>query len=165
MADALKFNPVATVKPLLEVDAFMEYFRSTDLGVSFIPEPYGGSTASLKADSGDFAKWLKSQHPELPITIPASVPKVVLHGADVWLPLVYLAGDTSVQIFLNMVASYLYDKAKGGLKTERTRVHMSVIYRDKREGKSKRFEFSGDQESLAKAIKRFDLDNFFSDGP
>jgi hypothetical protein len=165
VADSIKFKPVLTVHPISEDSTYSEYFKSTRTGVRFVPEPYSSSVLSLKADSGDFAKWLRSQHPDLPISLPESVPKIVLHGADVWLSLVYLAGDTSMQVFLNMVASYLYDKAKGSLKTDHPRVHMSVVYQDKKQGKTKKFEFSGDQVSLEKAIKRFDLDNFFDDAP
>lgn len=162
--DPLQFKPTLTVHPISEDSAFSEYFKSTKAGVRFVPEPYSSSVPSIKADSGDFAKWLRNQRPELPIFFPESVSKVVLHGADVWLPLMYLAGDTSMQVFLNMVASYLYDKAKGSLKTDQTRVHMSVVYKDKTQGITKKFEFSGSQDTLAKAIKRFDLDNFFDDG-
>ena len=162
--DPFEFKPILLVQPL-EDDAFNEYFKSTKTGVCFVPEPYGDAASTLKADSGDFAKWLRSQHPDLPLTLPKSVPKILLHSADIWLPLVFLAGDTSMQIFLNMAASYLYDRAKGGLKTDQPRLHMSIIYQDKKQGISKKFEFSGDQESLAKAIKRFDLHNFFNDGP
>jgi hypothetical protein len=162
VTDLIQFKPVLAVHPTEDTD-FGEYFQSTRAGIRFIPESFGGSASSLKADSGDFAKWLRSQHPTLPITFPDSVPKIVLHGADVWLPLVYLAGDTSMQVFLNMAASYLYEKAKGALKTDHPRIHMSVVYQDKKQGKTKKFEFSGDQEALAKAIKRFDLDNFFND--
>jgi len=149
----------------VEDAAFDEFLGSTNSGVRLVAEPFGDSTSSLKADAGDFAKWMRSERPELSVSLPESTPKIVLHGADVWLPLIYLAGDTSMQVFLNMAASYLYDKAKGALKSDKPRVHMSVMYQDKRLGRTKKFEFSGDQEALARAIKRFDLDNFFNDGP
>jgi hypothetical protein len=62
-----------------------------------------------------------------------------------------------------MAASYLYDKAKGALKNEQPRLHMRAIYEDKQSGKTKKFEFSGDADALAKAIKKFDLNNFFDE--
>lgn len=162
MTALLQFKHVLKVHPL-DNEIYNDYLNSTISGVRFIPEPYSGDTPTLKADSGDFAKWLKSHFPELPLALPGPTPKVMLHSAEIWLPLVCLAADTSMQVFLNMAASYLYDKAKGALKTDQPRIHMSVLYQDKKEGRTKKFEFSGDQQALAKAIKRFDLDNFFHD--
>lgn len=165
MSDPLKFKPVLAVQPVEDDSDYREFADSTRVGLRFIPEQYGGSPACLKADFGDFAKWIRLQQPDLPISIPEGTPKIALHGADIWLPLMQLAADTSMQVFLNMTASYLYDKAKGALKTDSPRIHMSVIYQDKRQGTTKKFEFTGDYEALTKAIKRFDLDNFFRDKP
>lgn len=74
-----------------------------------------------------------------------------------------LAADTSVQLFLNMAASYLYDQAKGLLKNEKARINLSVIYQDEPAGITKKFEFSGDGEALSKVIKRFDLNKFLDE--
>lgn len=166
MRKNLSFKPVLEVQPF-ELDAASIEFSDLSIsGIRFIAEEqYGGSPASLKADSGDFAKWIRQQDPNLEVHVPQGTPKIALHGADIWLPLIQLAGDTSMQIFLNMAASYLYDRSKGALKNDAPRIHMSVIYQDKAQGKMKKFEFSGDHDALAKAIKRFDLDNFFRDSP
>lgn len=142
---------------------YLEYLASTKDGIKLVPEPYGDTPLSLKADGVDFAKWIKETRPGFPISLPNSTPKIALHSADVWLPLIHLASDTSMSVFLNMVSSYLYDKAKGKLLTDHPKVHMSVMYQNKREGVTKKFEFSGDSASLGKAIKRFDLDNFFDE--
>lgn len=163
MKESFQFKPVLSNLPIKDNDAFDEYVRSTATGVLFVPELYASSTLSLTADAGDFVKWARNQYPDTPVSFPTGIPKIALHGADFWLPLVYLASDTPMQIFLSMVSNYLYDKAKGRFKTELPRVHMSVIYQDKKQGTTKKFEFSGDQETLTKAIKRFDLDNFFND--
>lgn len=143
--------------------AYLEYFGSAQGGMGFVPESYGQVSKGLKSEGADFAKWIKQKNPGFPVSLPTSVPKISLHGADVWLPLIYLAGDTSMQVFLNMVASYLYDKSKGNLSSDRPIVHLAVMYQNKRDGVTKKFEFSGDSESLSKAVKRFDLDNFFDE--
>jgi hypothetical protein len=162
MNDLFKFNPVLEIHAVEDDSDYREFVDTVRNGIRFIPEAScSGSPPSLKADFGDFAKWIRLQHPDLPISIPSHAPKIALHGADIWLPLVQLAADTSMQVFLNMAASYLYDRARGALKTDRPRVHMAVVYEDKKQGKIKKFEFSGDHESLTKAIRRFDLDNFF----
>ena len=163
--DHLKFTPSLTVSTL-EDDAEYKAFLLEGQGLRFVPEPYRPeSPLSLVSDFGDFAKWVRQHNPSLPISIPTATPKLLLRNADVWLPLVYLAGDTSLQVFLNMAASYLYDKSKGSLKSEQPRVHMRAVYQDKQSGKTKKFEFSGDADSLAKAIKKFDLNNFFDETP
>ncbi len=119
----------------------------------------------MEADVSDFVKWLRKDHPDLSVIYPERTTKLVLHGADVWLPLVFVAGDTAVQVFLNMLASYLYDKAKGALRNDNPKVHVSVMYQNKREGITKKFDFTGDAEALGKAVKRFDLNNFFDESP
>ena len=165
--DPIRFQPILSVLTL-ENDANFQMFLSQDNhGVHFVPEPHAdGENASLPSDAGDLAKWVRQHAPEIPLYMPDNTPKLVLRGADVWLPLVFLASDVSVQVFLNMAASYLYDKAKAGLKSDHPpRLHMRAVYEDKKTGKTKKFEFAGDGESLAKAIKRFDLNNFFDESP
>ncbi|MFH2135377.1 MAG: hypothetical protein ABII81_09405 [Pseudomonadota bacterium] len=162
--DLLEFHPSATVKSFEDDADFLAFLASESSGLAFVPEPQSHcGVLGLKSDFSDFAKWARATSPNIQVTAPNNVPKIILRNSDVWLPLAFLAGDTSIQIFLNMVASYLYDRAKGSLKNERTRIHLSVVYQDKAAGKSKRFDFSGDSEALGKAIKRFDLNEFFDD--
>ncbi len=161
--DALTFKPKLTVDVVEEDKAFLDFLES-GRGLCFIPESPGrGDPPALNADFGDFAKWARQNNPEIDIQAPSNVPKIILRNADVWLPLVYLAGDTSVQVFLNMAASYLYEKAKGSLSSDIPRIHLTVVYEDKVAKRSKKFTFSGDSETLGKTIKKFDLNNFFDD--
>jgi len=152
-----------TIHTIEDDSDFQDYLSAFSHGVRLVPEAYGTGAPGLRADGGDFAKWLKHAQPELPISLPTSTPRIALNGADVWLPLIYLAGDVSMQVFLNMVASYLYDKHKGKLPSDKPRVHLSVMYQSKRDGITKKFEFSGDGEALTRAVKRFDLNNFFDE--
>lgn len=162
--DHLEFHPSATVKSIEDDADFLAFLTNESHGLAFVPEPQShGGVPGLNSDFGDFAKWARETSPNFQVSAPKNVPKIILRNSDIWLPLAYLAGDTSVQIFLNMVASYLYDRAKGSLKNERPRVHLSVMYQDKTAGKTKRFDFSGDSDALGKAIKRFDLNEFFND--
>ena len=133
-------------------------------GIVVIPELFGDVDQPIvKADTGDFIKWLKITSPEVEIFNSVSMPKLVLNSGDYWLPLVFLASDITLPIYLNLVASYLYDKAKGALIGDTTRVHFSAVYEDKKEGKKKQFNFEGDVESLQKTIKRFDLNKFLDE--
>ncbi len=164
--DHLEFKSKLAVSTLDDDHEYKAFLLAAAGGLGFVPEPYQSVSApSLAHDFGDFAKWLRGKDPSVPISIPANVPKLVRRNADIWLPLVYLASDTSVQVFLNIAANYLYDKAKGLLKSDKARIQLCAVYQDKTTGKTKRLEFSGDAEALRKAIGRFDLNNFFDDAP
>jgi len=133
-------------------------------GIIVVPESYEEmDDPVVKAGTGDFIKWLNHESPNIETHNEEERTKLVLRSGDYWLPLVYLANDISLPIYLNLVASYLYDKARGVLKGDATRVHLSAVYEDKNAGKMKQFNFEGDIESLQKAIKRFDLNKFLDD--
>lgn len=137
-------------------------FLSAGKGLALVPEPLSNEEGeALKADSGDFRKWMIQQHPDVPVNFPQSARKVVLRGGDIWLPLVFLASDVSVQVFLGLVANYLYDRTRGMLKTDRPRIHFSAVYEEHPGGYTKRLEFSGSPEDLSKVMRRFDANNFF----
>lgn len=133
-------------------------------GIVVLPEPYREIEGLVvKADAGDFAKWVKSNAPEVGITYSEGYSKLTLRSGDYWLPLVFLASDVTLPVYLNIVSNYLYEKMRGALKGDKVRVHLSAIYEDKKKGKFKRFDFEGDAESLKSAIKRFDLNDFLDD--
>lgn len=162
----LRYEPRTTVRDVENDTNYLQFLSEVHADIAFVPQPMGEQDKpGLLSDYGDFMKWLAAEQPNISISVPSNTQKIILRSAEIWLPLAYLASDTSVQIFLNMVASYLYDRAKGGLKEEKARVNFSVEYQDKNVGKTKRLEFSGDVEALEKAIKRFDINNFFNDAP
>lgn len=143
--------------------AYKEYVDFDKGGIFFIPEPYGNTALGMKADGPDFAKWLKQNQSSIAISLPPSTPKISLHGADIWLPLMYLASDVTMPVFLNLVSSYVYEKIKGNLTQDRTKVHFSAIYESIPDGITKKFEFSGDGDALSKISKQFNLENFYDD--
>ncbi|MEV4780488.1 hypothetical protein [Burkholderia sp. LMU1-1-1.1] len=163
MANHTQPSSTLSVHTVEDTAAYLKYFESNKDGIALVPEPYGETPLGLKADGVDFAKWIKQTTPEFSISLPSSSPKIALHSGDIWLPLIYLAGDTSMSVLLNMVSNYFYDRIKGNLLSDRPKVHMTVVYQNKRDGITKKFEFSGDSDSLKKAVKRFDLDNFFNE--
>lgn len=160
MADSTETDETFSIQ-LVESDKLFDIFLESNSGeIAIIPEPYGDVPLGLKPDGIDFAKWIKSAHPEFRISLPKELPKISLHSSDVWLPLIQLAGNTPLAVFLNMASNYLYDKVKGKLTSDKPKIHMSVIYKNKTDGLTRRFEFSGDGDSLSKVIKKFDLNGF-----
>jgi len=144
--------------------AFKNYLGSDPSGFAVVPEKYPDCEGHvLPSGSGDFAKWVKRNAPEIKVQVNKADKHLMLRSGEYWLALVFLASDVTIPVYLNIVANYLYDKMKGTLKGEKDRVHLSAIYEDKKEGVSKRFNFEGDSDSLQKAITKFKLNEFMDD--
>lgn len=159
----LEHKDIAEVVDVTDDTAYRQ-FAASNKGLALVPEEYGEKNELLlKSDGGDFTKWLRAAHPDVPAVVQGQAPKLVLRSGDYWLPLVFLASDIALPVYLNIVASYLYEKMKGALKNDPTRVHLSVMYEDKESGKVKRFNFEGDAEALQKAIKKLDLNKFLDE--
>lgn len=153
-----------SVTDLEETELLHRLERLPSSGIAFLPERVGvDGTIGMKPDYGDFMKWMGANHKQTALTLPPHSPKAVLRSSDIWLPLIYLASDTSVQVFLNMAASYLYDRAKGMLKSDGPCVHLSIIYEDDSTRTRKHLEFNGSADDLQKLMKKFDANQFFDD--
>lgn len=144
--------------------AFLAFYAKNSSGIEMVAEQYGEAKQMVvKSDAGDFAKWLRIHQSAVHVALEAKAPKLVLRSGDIWLPLTFLASDIALPVYLNLVASYLYERMKGALKGETARVHLCAEFEDKPSGRIKRFTFDGDAEALQKAIKRFDLNDFFDE--
>ena len=147
-----------------DATAFRTFSAKHPSGLEMVAEQYGeGQQVAVKSDAGQFGKWLRANNPELNVVLEAKAPKLVLRSGDIWLPLVFLAGDIALPIYLNLVASYLYDRMKGALKGDSSRVHFCAEFEDKVSGRIKRFTFDGDADALKSAIKRFDVNDFLDE--
>lgn len=140
---------------------YRAFITASSAQIEFVPEQYQDCKGLVtKADGGSFAKWLHSAKPELKIKLRKSDGKLVLHSDDLWLPLAFLATDVALPVYLNFVASYLYDRARGALRGAKPRVHLQAVYEDRQDGIVKSFQFEGDVNALEKVVKRFDLNRF-----
>ena len=155
---------IAKLATIDDASSFQEVRNQQNSGIVIIPERYGNSEETyIKADGGDFTKWLVQEKPDISVQFPSGKRKVSLHSAEYWLPLVYLANDIALPTYLSLVANYLYDKIRGALTNEKKRINFSVVSEDRSAGKLKRFDFSGDYEGLQKIVKKFDLNQFLDD--
>jgi len=140
---------------------YYEFVNSYSADVLFVPEQYQNSEGLImKADAGNFAKWMRKTKPDLKIDLRKADGKLILRSSDLWLPLAYLASNVALPMYLNLVTSYLYDRMRGALRGEKSRVHLDAIYEDKQDGVVKKFCFEGDIDGLEKIIKKFDLNKF-----
>jgi len=143
---------------------FRSYIKTNPTGFVVVTEPYGELDGlTLPSDAGDFSKWVRQNTPSVNVETHKADRYIVRRSGDYWLPLVFLASDIALPIYLNLVANYIYDKMKGALKGEAARVHLSAVYEDRNAGVVKRFNFEGDLDSLQKVIKRFDLNQFLDE--
>ena len=164
--DSLEPTDSISVSDVSDDDIIRQEIASVNSGVVVLPESVGDDgIVGIESDGGDFLKWLSSTQPGLEIKVPQDATKIILRSAEIWLPIIYVASDTSVQVFLNLVSSYIYEKCKGLLNGETARVTFSLVYETKKDRRLKRLEFSGDFAELQKIAKKFDINNFFEDAP
>lgn len=160
----LEPKEIRKISSISEDTDFKTFIDSNPSGFKIVPCEYPDCQGKiLYSDTGDFAKWVKKVYPDLNVERQNADKKLLLRSGDYWLPLVFLASDMTVQVYLNIVANYLYDKMKGALKGEKARVHLSAMYEDKSEGIIKKFEFEGDVDALQKTISKFNLNKFLED--
>ena len=140
---------------------FRDFLKSTPSGLLFVSEEYSECEGLvMKEDAGDFAKWLRQKQPELHVEVHKANKQLVLRSSDIWLPLVFLASDVALPVYLNLVANYIYDRIRGALRGGKPRVHLEAMYEDKHKGVVKEFHFEGDSDGFQQVIKQFDLNKF-----
>ncbi len=84
---------------------------------------------------------MRKNNPNINIEVQKADKRLLLRSGDYWLPIVFLARDITLPLYLNIVANYLYEKMKGALKGEKARVHLSAIYEDSSKDLTKKFDF------------------------
>lgn len=136
-----------------EVDAFCAFCNRCNSGMEAIPVKFGTHPLPvLSSNTGDFVKWIRRAHPETPIDV-CDAERLTLHASDIWLPLIFLAQDVTLPAFINMVTSYLYDRLRGSLASDRNKVHLSVRYRVPRSGAVAQFEYHGPVEGMPQVLR------------
>ena len=108
----------------------------------------------------DFAKWIRKNKKDITIDVAESEGIKSLHSHDFWMPIVILASDISVQVFLGLVSSYIYDRIKGALKHDRADVHVQTYYKETPEGVIKKFSYHGSVAGFEKVAKRININKF-----
>lgn len=160
----LERKDVCEIVKVDDEQEFRDFIASNPTGLRMIPERHREQIpVALKADAGHFAKWIRAHDSKIKVDLDEKSKRLVLRSGDVWLPLVFLASDIALPVYLNLVSSFIWDKMKGALKGETVRVHLSAEFDDRTSGTVKRFNFEGDADALQKAIKRFDLNRFFDE--
>jgi hypothetical protein len=119
-----------------------------------------GLPAAIMPETFRFAKWDRQNQKETNIDIDMHEGTKILKSADFWMPLVFLAGDISLPIFINLISSYLYDITKGSLLHDRKTVHLEALYQDEGTKKTRKFSYSGDITGLDRILEKFNPSEF-----
>ena len=149
----------------LEDDSdFRAFLNSKPSGIKFLPEKYQDCEEMVvKKEAGSFSKWLRQNHPNIKVYVPEGHKKLVLKDNDFWFPLVFLASDITLPVYINIVSNYIYDRMRGSLSNEKSRVHLKAEFQDKKNDVTKKFHYDGDVEGLQESVKKFDLNKFMGD--
>lgn len=134
-------------------------------GILCVPENVTRQSSNnvVMPQTYDFAKWLKRSRKDITIDVAQSEGTKSLHSNDFWMPIVILASDVSIQVFLGLVSSYIYDRIKGALKHDKTDVHVQAYYKETPKGVIKKFSYNGSVEGFEKVFKKFNVNNFWID--
>jgi hypothetical protein len=114
----------------------------------------------VMAETYDFAKWLRKKRQDISIDVTQSEGIKSLHSNEFWMPIVILASDMSVQVFLGIVSSYIYDRIKGALKHDKSDIHVQAYYKETPDEVIKKFSYDGSVEGFEKVAKKFNVNKF-----
>jgi len=158
---SLQPENVCQVTQVVEDESFRDFLSRGEPGLAVVAEPFHDiEQPLLRSDGGDFTKWLRDEHPDIVVEIP-SADYLVLQSSDVWLPLVFVATNIGLPVYLNLVSAYLSDRMKGNLESDKTPAHLSVEFLDGQSGSVKRLDFAGSPDSLRELAEKIDLNGFF----
>jgi len=151
-----------TVEPIDDNPDLASLMQAHTEGILCVPESVvkRSSHKVLTSQTYDFAKWLRKNREDITIEVAESDGTRELHAGDLWIPIAILAVNMSVQVYLNLVSSYIYDRVKGALKHDRTNVHVEVYYKESPEGVTMRFRYDGSVEGLQEVATRFNINKF-----
>lgn len=133
-------------------------FSQLKSGIMFIPEETADYKKAYSTDMFDFIKYLRTEKPGIQIHSVDALAHI-RHSSDIWIPLVLIAQDTTVQVFLGLLVNYIYDCIKGSLKNDNTTVHFSTEYINKKSGVVNKLVFSGSLPALKEVLKHLNEDD------
>lgn len=160
---ALEEENYLRLKDIDEPTDDLDNYQNFSASIIIIPTSTEADEKLLSTYTGDFAKWIKCNNDDIKIETLPHDKKIELRSEEFWLPLVFLGQDIALPVYLNMVSSYLYEKTKGALATDRNRVSLSAKYFNKHTGTYKEFNFKGSADSFQKNFKKIDMNKFYDE--
>ena len=130
--------------------SFKEYLRTNPTGLKIVP---------IRRDNGfaehvwtdEFVEWLRKKK-NINVDYEECTIKLILGSNELLLPLVFLADDITLSMYLNMVADYVYERLSNTTLSESALVKFEVIYKEQTTGETEHIRFSGSKEKLSSVI-------------
>ena len=159
--DIFERQDSAKVSEVTDHQQLQEFLARGDKGILCIAV-HDDESQSLTSmpETYRFAKWVRQNAKDVDIDVAPHEGTKILHSADFWMPLVILGGDISIQMFVSLVANYVYDMAKGALPHESKSVYFEALYEEEDTKKTKKFSYSGSIAGLNEIVEKFDLNDF-----
>ena len=138
------------------------------VGVLALPSPNwrGTDDCVFLPETFNFVKWAKYNRDigaQISIAEVEKTKVADLRSHDFWLPIVYLFSDVSLQIYLGMVSSYLYDKLRGALQNESHTVDIEAYVEDKEKGQIRKFSYHGSYKGFEKIAKKINVNDLLDE--
>lgn len=129
-------------------------FETTDFLV--VPSEYKENEYYFAQESVSFVKFCRQNHPENSIDLLADSDIQIrsLHSFDIWMPIIWVAGNILLPIAINLVSDYIKEKLKGREKED---AKVDVTFIVKRDGEEKSLHYSGDAKTFKDAFEKIDL--------
>lgn len=157
----LKKTDICEIVDANDDTRYTEFLSKKPQGITMIAEAEDeNGVPILKSDAGDFNKWLSLAQPDLKVDTPTAE-HLILHHADIWLPLIYLSENITLSIFQELVSRYIYDRLRGALTTDNPRIHVSAEFIDEKTKTQKRFNYEGDAKSFDEKLKALTDNDFY----
>lgn len=162
MEDIFESKDTHKVEVIDDNPELISFMQKNPKGILCVPENITKQSTYnvVMPQTYDFAKWIKKNREDITISVAESEGIKSLHSYDFWMPIVILASDMSVQVFLALVSSYIYDRIKGMLKHDNANVHVQAFYKEAPEGVIKKFSYEGSVEGFEKVAKKFNISKF-----
>lgn len=162
MEDIFESKDAHKVEVIDDNPELISFMQKNPKGILCVPEnitkqsPYN----VVNPQTYGFAKWIRKNRKDITINVAQSEGVRSLHSDDLWMPIVILASDIPMQVFLGLVSSYIYDRIKGALKHDKTNIHIQAYYKETAEGVTKKFSYAGSVEGFEKVAKNFNVNKF-----
>lgn len=149
-----------------QLDDYLNRIKSepvtTRQGILILPQEnwHQSGKVVFSPETFNFVKWVKQHEANadcVNLVALAETKTADLRSHDFWFPLAFLFSDVTLQLYLNMVANYLYDRLKGAIHGENPTIDLQVLVQESKKGKIKKLTYHGSCDGLQRISEKIDI--------